>query len=690
MYQNNQYGYPQNQYGQPPQQQAMGLPFSQTEMQNPPIQLAYGQPPIQIQLNAPPELQPHTAMILFQLVQALQGRASGNRLRTFLYNQMSQNCYANDEFVKLANMTAECIDLVMRTQPNSQIGSVIDKTCQNVVQFVTAANTSRYPALTQGLMPQDIHQIQNALGQFDSEISAMKQALMAPPQQNGGWGNQGGWNQQPAPGMYAGGYQQNRQVGGAGHPAISSAYSGYATPTPPPQSWKGRPQKEQIVTPPKVVKPEVTSIPNARKTFRSGYKESTTVNNTSIIRSVDPSTLNLPPAPIIAKTEFDILTKQEYDWLLTQGYHNTETWKCTQAYPYSVAFNPSATELFYLLDSKSNIRPVIVKKEESPMDREAHLTAPKIAPSWTFSMPSETVDKDPHKRIMALVPEDLVYEDFKGKVVTAASQEDHWGIATAYLGSILIDGNNKRQVITFPGVQTDSIVANNLFKQSMADLSSTVTPKETMYLIEYMYESANERSERHDVLLLGKINQRLTDRINRFIKNELALTTGTIDSFITDILELVPFLEKTYGDAVAKTFLAAYPEMVDSALAFAKEEMHKGLLEYYCDGFLDKVPGTAGIRDLLSFYQKNEYALVDLSSVELQVDLGSTKVAVGVKESLTPLFYNVCRTLLGEYDPTKVIKTYTRYFIRTNDGVTFEVFRGAINKDFIFVNLAGK
>ena len=321
------------------------------------------------------------------------------------------------------------------------------------------------------------------------------------------------------------------------------------------------------------------------------------------------------------------------------------------------------------------------------MDRVEHLTAPKIAPTWSLPIYSESTDMDRYDRKIALVPEDLVYEKYPIPVAQGASSEEHWVMAGAYLGAILFDRQNYRQVVTANGIVTEPAVCNAMFKVFVSDLAKLTTPQHVHDKLSGMLLDASERSERHDIQLVNRINKLLTNRINRFIRNELALTSGTIESFLEDALALAPYLEKKFGDTAKAAFLSAFPDMIVSTLAFFKGNSHEDIVDYYCSGFMTELKGPADNRDLLTFFQYNEYALVDLSSVELQIDLGSTKVAVGVKQSLTPLFYGLCETLLGEYDPAEV-KTNTRYYIRTNDEVTFEVNRGAINKEFIFVSLA--
>lgn len=688
--------YPQQGYQQPggygmPQQQPMGLPFSNTELMYPINQLAYGQPPVNMQLQTPPELQSMVPLILNQLAIAIQERATANQLRIFLYNQQAANNFNNQDFLTLANLVGVCVDLVMRTQPGANIEAVVAKAARNVAEFMTAMNANQFPALTMNLPPADIQGIQSIIAKFDQEIQGMKQQLSPPPQQQGSWGQPNTWGQQQPPQGQYGGYQPQqpqRQYGG-GHQAATHGYGGIAAPAAPVSApaWRGRPVGGTPVKQVTAIPPEATAIPSARRTFRSGVTPIGAPTK-PVIRTVEPTLANLPPPPIIPKTDIEVYDDSGFNWLLTQGLTEVNYWRSTQLYPYSVAYNPTLFNTHHLNDTKGNVRTVLVNKDPIPMDRTAHLTAPKISPSWSVPIYAESVAMDRFDRKMAIVFEDLVYEKYPGGISQTSSTEEHWAMASTYLGAVMINNHNKRQVVRIGGVVAEPSVCNPLFKLWVGDLSKLTTPAEAQKYLKNLIEDADQRTERHDAQLASKINRRLTNRINRFITNELALTSGVIDSFVVDISELPPHLEKKFGEGVKATFLKAFSGLVADALTFAENGLHKDIVEYYCGEYSESLGGPAGDRDLLSFFQHNEYAYVDLSSVELQVDLATTQVAVGVKESLTPLFYGVCEDLLGVHDYVTAKQESIRYYIRTNDDVTFEINRGAMNKEFFFVSLA--
>ena len=671
-----------------PQQQNVNLPFSATEMQTAIMQLAYGQPPVNMQLQCPQELQQYTPLILNQLAVALQERATANKLRLFIYNQMAVNNFNNQDFYKLANMACECVDLAMRTQQNASIEIVIQKAARNVVQFVTALNATLFPGLTINLPAADMQQIQNAIGEFNNEVQGMKQMLL-PQQPQGGWSsnnNSGGW--QPQSNNWV--PQQPRQPYGGSHQAAGHGYGGLSTGRPveaaPAASWRGRTVGAVAMKPTTQIVPEVTTIGSSRKSFRAGYIPPADASAKPAVRSVDPTVNPQPPAPIVPKTDIEVYDDSGFTWLTTQGYTASYDWRSTKLYPFTVAYNPTRFKLNHLSDPQGNIRPVLVTKEPLPMDRVEHLTAPKIAPTWTLPVYSESTAMDRFDRNIALVPEDLVYVDYPGPISQSASSDEHWVMGSAYLGAVLINRENFRQVVRLKGIVTDPAVCNAHFKMEIEDLVKLTAPGTVHSRLNKILVEASERSERHDIQLVNRINKLLTMRINRFVRNELALTSGTIESFLTDAPALAPYLEKKFGEAAKEAFLSAFPDMVVSTLAYYKGNAHEDVVDYYCSGFMKELKGPADNRDLMTFFQYNEYAIVDLSSIELQVDLGSTKVAVGVKQSLTPLFYGICETLLGEYDHSAV-KTNTRYYIRTNDGVTFEINRGAINKEFFLASL---
>jgi hypothetical protein len=669
-------------------QQNSGLPFSNRELQAPLMNLAYGQAPIMFQVPSPPELAQFVPLIINQLIISLQEKATANQLRTFLYNQMAVNGYNNQDFINLLTIAVEVVDLVMRTTPGASIETVIQKSARNVVQFMASVNATKFPDLTYGLQPADITLIQRTIGEFDTEVTGMKRMVSMPQQQPQGnwgvpntWGNGGGYG-----GGMGGGYSQQmpRQAYGVGHPSANQGFGGINAGGNNQSGWRGRTVGEKSVKTIQAGAPDATPVRPPRSTFREA--QAATIQSRPAVTTVDPSTTFLPPVEVVAQTDVDILDKERFVWLKNKGNAIVEEFRTSKQYPFTFAYNPSMFNLVYVVEGKDVIRPILVNKDPIPMDRNAHLTAPKISSTWVFPVTPETVGSPIRK--MALVPEDLVFEQFPFKVPQSASQAEHWTFADLYLGSTLIDREGKRQVLLLPGLIAEPKVCNDLLKQDIRDLTLSTTIKHCVQELTRMKEKAEERSERHDILVVNHINKMLTDRINRFVRNELALTSGTITSFLPDILDLPGYLDSRYGSTAAKALIDQFGRMLDETLSFMQDTSSEGVLEYYCGEFMDKVPGPAGNRNLVTFYQKNKYALVDLSSVELQVDLGSTKVAVGVKESLTPLFYSVCASLLGEYDPTNAQMFPTRYFVRTNDGVTFEITRGALNKEFFFASLA--
>ena len=178
---------------------------------------------------------------------------------------------------------------------------------------------------------------------------------------------------------------------------------------------------------------------------------------------------------------------------------------------------------------------------------------------------------------------------------------------------------------------------------------------------------------------LIRIDKRLTDRLNRFVTSELSLTIGTITYFMEDILSLPSWMEARFGEGVSQALIKALPSIIEEALTVASGTLLEVFREKYCE-FLK--PDSVSIQ-ILPFVNTCAYATVGISSIEFRAELPKTDASVGVTETNLPLLYHVAKMILSKR--TNMDLKCHRYFMRTSDGVVFELTRGALNEQYILI-----
>ena len=147
-----------------------------------------------------------------------------------------------------------------------------------------------------------------------------------------------------------------------------------------------------------------------------------------------------------------------------------------------------------------------------------------------------------------------------------------------------------------------------------------------------------------------------------------------------DINDLNPYILSTYGESASEAFLKNKALVIRRALTTGSEAFLEVIKDMYF-GFLE----ADTTLKITPFSSGAAYGLIDLSSIELQLEVSTNKCAVGLIERDFPLLYQVAERLMSATTPENI--AINHYFLRTNDKVTYEFTRGAINPNFIFVSI---
>ena len=688
--------YPNQQVGYPNQQQ-MQLPFPKNAQVAQFLGLNYGQPPFVPNVQCAQPLIQWLPLIAYEAINSLQTDAQRSELRMFLYNQMSHNGYQNQDFHEFVARLADLVNLFMLARGGQDIQRTVQECALMYTKYKSADNCLKYPALMAGLPQGTAMQIDFEHKRFLETVQQMEMALQRnsgnqmgyqPPMQNPGYGQpigSFGGQQQPQPyrpPMNA--LAQPYNPPGAGRydrPGQSSNWRDNvpATPFSPPAGlYHNQPQatqeagnwrNQQLSSTNKFTTssaPEVTLAIAAR----------TETIPTQMASGVQSSVTSMAPPEPVKNSNAGIVVKA--------GDPGVE-WVSSEKYPYTFAFNPNRSQVYYRFDEDGKMQPILTKKEISPMDRQIHLATPSIAPSWSTAIPTEATTLDSDSAIVSTYQklEDLVQVEQIPHLATAISNVEHIAKAKVAVDSnahIVLPKNKRPAFIVFPGVTVDTVAV----QPQGIDVVEKIVETPTMNNVAAVLESLSDDTALGNTpnqKLKRAIDRRLTARVNKFIKKELALTSGSIGNYEEDIRDLGPYLASQFGAATAKIFNDALPRLVKEALTFATGSSAISIEDTYFD-FVPKKEDQQVSQ--ISFLDFNQYTYVDLTSIDLALDLATLKSAVGVLESELPLVYALAKKSLAGEEGISL----HNYYLITSDDVVFEVTRGAINPEYIFISLA--
>lgn len=610
-----------------------GLPYNAQAPSFPPVNPA-AVPPVAQASQAMFQLMPQLQMKAIELIQS---EAATNPLRTFFFNQMAANGFQNQDFANFMQKLGELTEMALVANPGAQVENVCLKVLDTYVKFKAVDNARIYPALAQLIGPGAVQRAQQIIEEFRIFAQQIEQGAMAASRQNS-WGGMG---QQMQPRSSSPGWADC-----ANRPANFGQLNAQSNLHVP--NWKR--EDQSVTTPaPQAFQPAEPFTPSWVKAPAAA----TTSASASAAIPLYPET---KPAPA---------EKEKPDY------------QRSDEFPYDGVYNHNAFTKIYNRSDSGAIKPNL----QSRMDREAHLGKPSFTPSWVKSPSVQEVqdrfkvaeNSDEEGRAISFVADnDLVPAD------PSSSDAEQW---TKTAGLLVSNKSTTRKIVCalHSGVVLQTIVSKRDLSNLIQKLQLSTTPEEA---VDAFKAEEAQATDYEDLTAIREVVQRVTDRVNRYIKNEAALEYGIIDDYVADVLEQVQVLEDVYGAGAKKTYLANHTRLIAEAVlnvsGESKDDLDKNLY--------DDLP----LGDKSFHYQhlivNVGYAQIDLTSVELSFEfpIGS-KVACGVFEQAAPILYNVVNGIFEQH----VLKNSgcTRFLLRTSDGVTFELTRGAYNPMFKLISL---
>lgn len=471
-----------------------------------------------------PNLHPYLAAIAARTIDLLQTGANNNPLRMFLFNQLGNNRFNNNEFLGLLKAICRIVEYYAAT--GTAVEQAIAQAIDIAIQFAALNNAKQYQHLVAGVDQNTIERLRQLdIRQMDlnSRIQGYEDQKLARQQMSQ---QQHSYFQFNAPQVQSFSSLWDTSATEAKTPWGSTPE--HPAPMPSYPAWRSPPPQADAVTPPPITQ---TSSTNWRE---------------SAVPTVQVSTTPTTPTYVMDGKTF-----------VKQGDPGV-VWKPSARWPVNLSASVEA-DIYYRLHDTGEMEPVIVKlkPEEITMDRKNHFAAvPTPVNSimnvgaqqrrvdiengeWNicFSKAANKIEDDSSV-------EDMIVKDDTASVVT--SIEEALELAQSELIGADYDKPTHGYVkpviraVRIPDKDTHLVAqlrAVETFEQSIAILS--------MEKLSVTAE-VDPRKRKRRLLAYSKVNRLLTNAVNDYLKLRLSIAGVFMESFDTDMEELLTRFSKYF------------------------------------------------------------------------------------------------------------------------------------------------
>lgn len=663
------------------------------------------QPPAQVvpQVQLRPVVQQAAVVAAGYLILELQNNAQKNPLRVFLYNQSSQNGYANQKFVQMYVGVLEYAEY-LHVASNGRVGleQAIQQASQEICAIMTAVAVQEYPALQQacGLDQQAFGEIQRLLQHY-SQITAhldrfFAQGMQQPQQgyQNMRGQPQQGYQQnqyspqrhqqQPAPqynmvnggGMWGGQAQQNGR-----------RWDDQAAPTSKEQgSLKPR-------QPRKGVQEEFTTSAPAQPVHSQAPAFEPEAN-----RFPDPFA-NIKAQETPAPAEPQQPVSDELRPAKTSGW--VPTFKAGKI---NLLFNPTTHVLMHKRTSEGEVIEVLSRKVPD-VNYDQHELDPrfkpkrenndeeegKIVPHWDLvqnmtDLPpgtTESGDGDGERTVEEL-PTPRV-----SKVISV--------VHSAYEGKLKAQLELLSQDILLKNLDVYEYTYNQVTPFLLPDnLIGTFKSMETVGNLAILGQHFRQLQDRLPADVFSFINERMSAAINEALACNMQLDGFALSSFAHDIDELLEAIteEEGYGPDLANALNTRGAQLFrENCRVLSGDSYGDYLKQTLTDAYGEGEEGVAASKKVLEGENKPHFLVFgEVSQVTHlpwssdNMELNYTGQAGAVLESQLPELYNAIKAIFGRSRKHDGVAVRHRTLV-TIDGVTIHLHEGWLGADFYLVSV---
>jgi hypothetical protein len=651
-------------YNMQPQQP--NLPFAPFALMVPPMNVSPGNPPVLPNIAfMPPELSSFYPLIVSSCIDAIQSQAQANPLRIFLYNQMSTNGYNNADFFAFVEAVVRLVYFQMQQRRIQDINSGIFDACKVFSEMQAALNVSKYQDLA-GCIPQEMLQpVQVMINNFQ---------ILSRQMQGMGMQNQNYPPQQQAVQNYNQPMMQNNYRGGS-NPSLSPLSVGGGSIF----GNAGIPQ--QVSHNPQITTNKLSSKYDYLLKPVAGTQVVTA--NNQAVTVVEPNR-----NAAVVNTTYPKLVKVEY----LNGFP-TVPWKPSKTKPYCIAYDPNVDDLYYEIQEDQTTIPKCKKKENVPVDIRKHLMKPSYVETVPVAVESldlgvrnfqfdESLDND-NLGVGKEIPTDLDVQFVKHMFYIDTSLKNRWASNEARL-LLMTKKTGKVGLFRTQVTYVEPFISMTNPKMLLTDLAECVNFSKAAEIMLKAKEAAIARNDIYvDLKALTYINNRLTKRVNDFLKHEMVIVCK-ITSFMDDAPALFNWINNRYGDLYVSALGAGQVKIIKEAVAFMSNDSDfakQSIDTMFAKEEFEKFDGNVFFT---YFFQDYTLTSIDLFAAELRAEIPNAGVAVAVFEEKTPLLRKIIDNIFT-YERA-IEQKFTKHLIKTADGVILGATQAAIGEDFFLIN----
>jgi hypothetical protein len=171
-------------------------------------------------------------------------------------------------------------------------------------------------------------------------------------------------------------------------------------------------------------------------------------------------------------------------------------------------------------------------------------------------------------------------------------------------------------------------------------------------------------------------NHRLTKRVNSFIKKQLGLDIS-INSFMENVVELVAYIEKKYGQAFSNPLRVYQMQVINSVADYVDESSEISLNSFYCPQEFEDKPF------ITYFSTPDLFLALNMYTVDLKFTIPKVNVSVAVFEDQVPLISALAKYVFETEE--KMGSSFNRRLIKTLDDDVFELNRSCLDRNTLLI-----
>jgi hypothetical protein len=669
----------QPQSGYMPHQMQQQLPFDPTRLMSQVSQFRLDSPPcIPNGAIAPPQLS-HLLPAACALAANMIGATAQNHAgRTFLYNQLSVNGFANNEFARVISTTFDLLGLGLGKGQYRNPEDGLQDAVAKSLSLASALNFETYPAL-QTYVPQEIYNDAinnlNSLQNISSEIANMRNV----------------------------GYAPNTPLRYPSHQPQSTHQQGYQQPQNTHQMHGGRFENRQPT--PIGGYPTNTGVQNSLFNNRGAVPFNASAHKGPSVAMDSDRFNNYRPASAVSQHQHferaPAQQEQTYGVLPAAPVFaelTIDDWATSEEQRYVPTINPLTHKLvFEEVESKKGriVIATATELQEDEMNREDHRTG--IVPT---AVRSHLTAEDKEKNHMLLKGTSLLLDSTKSNLEAIYDEEEAKKIKTVCSKEVLVDTAfetlvfrsrlfmarasqaNENAAVAF---RTNCVLAKPIITENSQEgfLNRLRDCKSFASISRVLKQGLSDPDL---IKLVSTFDKAFTKELNSILQNKLSVTIDAT-SFIEDSYPMIDHLAENYGLIIAKEYQRCEDDFISTYFdqGILNEEWIETLYQNFGIGDVD--PDTEIPFDKINIsYITQKYTMLFLAA-------HSNELGVGLQPGMaTGLSYkdNMSLWLLAKdvFSKDSQNTNHTAHvLVITGDDVIYELHVGLMGDDFYTISL---